>query len=286
MSAIMDPARPRYAMKPIASVDSYENGKLDNRVLSVSTVRGLKLNTVSVRKFNALQAVAVMNGIALSSTGDYRTFFQQELALIERYDRGYFPGRADYNYYQGVVWSLKPGMAMASDPGKSNHGKGRSRDLAEMVNGDTIPDSLTPRTKLWLAANTPGFGIYFEVKSEDWHATDFAGDDFSLAPRVLEYESGQMGPQLPVFAPAIGQFSLYPFDKNKATLQLQDPPMCSDLVSYMQGVMRVKLGYAILVDGWFGTIAHDHVVWFQAQHGLKQDGICGPKTWAVLDGYA
>lgn len=286
MSTLLDPARPRFPMKPIASVDSYENGKLDNRVLSVSTVRGLKLNVVSVRKFNALQATAVLEGIALSSTGDYRTFFQQELALIARYDKGYFPGRADYNYYKGEIWSLKPGMAMAADPGNSNHGKGRSRDFAEMVDGDTIPDSLTTRTKRWLAANAPGFGIFFEVRSEDWHGTDYAGDDFSLAPRVLAYESGQAGPVLPVFAPAVGQFSLYPFDKNKATLRLQDPPMCSDLVSYMQGVMRVKLGYAINVDGWFGQPSHDHVVWFQAMHGLKQDGICGPVTWARLDAYA
>lgn len=286
MSTLLDPARPKFQMKPIGSVDSYPNGQLDNRVLSVSTVRGLKLNVVSVRKFNALQATAVLEGIALSSTGDYRSFAQQELALLARYDRGYFPGRADYNLYQDVVWSLKPGMSMAATPGTSNHGKGRSRDFAEMVNGDTIPDSLTAQAKLWLAANAPGFGIFFEVKSEDWHGTDYAGDDFSLAPRVLAYESGQAGPQLPVFAPAIGQFSLYPFDPNKATLRLQDPPMCSDLVSYMQGVMRVKLGYAINVDGWFGQISDDHVRWFQASHGLKVDGVCGPKTWAALDKYA
>lgn len=286
MSTLLDPARPKFPMKPIGVLSGYQNGRLDNRVLAVSTVRGLKLNVVSVRKFNALQALAVKDGIALSSTGDYRNFTQQELGLLARYDRGYFPGRADYNYYQGVVWSLKPGLSPMATPGTSNHGTGRARDFAEMVNGDTIPDSLTVKAKLWLASNAPDCGIFFEVKSEDWHGTDFAGDDFSLAPAVLAYEKGELGPQIPVFAPAIGQFSLYPFDPNKATLRLQDPPMCSDLVSYMQGVMRVRLGYAINVDGWFGQISDDHVRWFQASHGLTVDGVCGPKTWAKLDSYA
>jgi len=246
----------------------------------------LKLNVVSVRKFNALQATAVQNGIALSSTGDYRSFAQQEILLLGRYDRGHFPNRKDYNLVNGVIWSLKVGASMAAVPGTSNHGTGRSRDFAEMLNGDTIPDSLSVKTRQWLAANSPGFGIYFEVPSEDWHGTDFAGDDMSLAPRVVEYEAGQAGPIIPVFAPAVGQFSLYPFDPSKATLRLTDPPMCSDLVSYMQGVMRVKMGYAIMVDGWFGQSAHDHTVWFQASHGLKADGICGRKTWARLDSFA
>lgn len=41
-------------------------------------------------------------------------------------------------------------------------------------------------------------------------------------------------------------------------------------------------GHTITVDGDFGSKTHSVVVRFQATHGLKQDGIVGPITWAEL----
>ena len=38
------------------------------------------------------------------------------------------------------------------------------------------------------------------------------------------------------------------------------------------------------ITGYYGTITRDAVVRFQAQNGLAQDGIVGPKTWAALYG--
>lgn len=292
MSTIMDPARPLangyVNPKPIAMLNGYQNGRLDDRIMQ-TTVRGLKMNITSARKFAACTHAGISAGIALSSTGDYRSFDQQVSLLLQRYDKGYFAGRADYNTYLGVIYSLKPDMAQAATPGTSNHGLGRARDWAEMINGDTIPDSLSTKAKNWLAANAPKYGICFEVKSEDWHGTDYAGDDIPSA--VLAFENGggsnPADPgHIPAFDPNNGLFSLYPFDTAKAKLQLTDPQMHSDLVAYLQGVLRTKLFYHVIADGWFGQQTKDFVTWFQATHGLAADGIVGRNTWAAIDSFA
>lgn len=46
-----------------------------------------------------------------------------------------------------------------------------------------------------------------------------------------------------------------------------------------------RLGYSLGIcgiDGDFGTATEKAVKEFQRDHGLSQDGICGPKTWAAL----
>lgn len=43
-------------------------------------------------------------------------------------------------------------------------------------------------------------------------------------------------------------------------------------------------GYGLAVDGIFGEETEAHVIWFQATHNLRVDGIAGPATWhALLD---
>jgi len=288
----MDPARPAAngytTPKPIAMLAGYQNGRLDDTIMR-TTMRGLKMNITSARKFAACTNAALNAGLSLTTTGDYRSFDQQLSLLIQRYDKGYFAGRADYNTYQGSIWSLKPGMAQAATPGSSNHGLGRARDWAEMINGDTIPDALSTKARTWLAKNAPSFGICFEVRSEDWHGTDYAGDD--IPARVLAFESGGgSNPNdpghVPVFDPNNGLFSLYPLNPNKATIKLQTPQLHSDLVAYCQGVLRCKLFYHVVADGWFGPSTENFVKWFQASHGLTADGIVGPHTWATLDSIA
>lgn len=56
------------------------------------------------------------------------------------------------------------------------------------------------------------------------------------------------------------------------------------VVTECQGMLD-KLGYNLGicgVDGDFGTSTEKAVKEFQRDHGLTQDGICGPKTWAAL----
>ena len=57
-----------------------------------------------------------------------------------------------------------------------------------------------------------------------------------------------------------------------------------DVVKEMQSILE-KLGYdigACGVDGDFGRMTEKAVKAFQQDHGLKVDGIVGPKTWAAL----
>jgi predicted chitinase len=54
-----------------------------------------------------------------------------------------------------------------------------------------------------------------------------------------------------------------------------------DAVETMQQQL-VTLGYQIGVDGNFGPGTRGAVVDFQGKHGLTNDGVCGPATWAAL----
>ena len=57
-----------------------------------------------------------------------------------------------------------------------------------------------------------------------------------------------------------------------------------DVVKEMQSILE-KLGYDLGpcgVDGDFGRMTERAVKAFQQDHGLKVDGICGPKTFAAL----
>lgn len=279
MSAIMNPARPPHAMKPLKCLAGYQNGRLNDSVLVKSSSRGLKLNLVSVRRFNAIVTVAINQGIALTSTGDYRTYAQQVQLQDERYDEGYFPGRDDYNTYNGIVYSLKPGKAGSSTPGFSNHGTARSRDWAVFVNGKLI--SLRQTDKLWLAKTCPLAEVYFEVPSEDWHGSDYGGD--VLNKWVLDVEAGKDFPPIPHFDPTIGQWSLYPLDPNKAQLRLLNPQMHSELIAYLQGVIKLRAHLTIDVDGWFGPQTDAAVRKFQKDQNIKVDGLVGPVTWSRID---
>lgn len=275
--AILDKARPPYPMKPISALEGYQNGRLDDRVLAEVT-RGLKANVVSARKFKVLQSEAVRAGIPLSSTGINRTFQQQVDLQNQRYDKGYFPGRRDYNTYEGVTYSLKPGMAMAATPGTSNHGFGRSNDLCVMINGKLV--ALRTSDLVWLAEMAPKCGLFFEVVSEAWHCTDFSGDDIPQFVMDKELE------QLLIFVPEFGIWSLYPLDPKKAPLRfIEDPDNRyeSDLVRYAQGVMRLKVGYPLLLDGIYGPVMRGYVRKLQKKHKLKVTGNITRATWKVID---
>lgn len=83
-----------------------------------------------------------------------------------------------------------------------------------------------------------------------------------------------------IFEPDYG-----PDDKPHPTLRRGDKG--AD-VKTMQKALR-KIGFGLIsgeemvVDGSFGRITQSTVVAFQTLTGLKQDGICGPKTWAKID---
>lgn len=75
-----------------------------------------------------------------------------------------------------------------------------------------------------------------------------------------------------------------------ATLRLYDGyphtrPDLQDEVRELQTQLK-QHGYAMDVDGLFGRGTEAAVMQFQSEHGLVDDGIAGPQTWAKLLGQA
>lgn len=87
-------------------------------------------------------------------------------------------------------------------------------------------------------------------------------------------------PAFPPFSPAQGLFSLYPIATNKPTLRAGSQ---GDPVAYLQGVLKVKLGYGVIIDGDFGQQTARVVGQFQTDRGLYVDGVVGKQTWAAID---
>ena len=63
--------------------------------------------------------------------------------------------------------------------------------------------------------------------------------------------------------------------------QLLRKGSCGDGVKWLQWFLRQK-GYPLEIDGEFGVKTHNATVGFQAERGLKVDGVCGPETREVL----
>ncbi len=64
-------------------------------------------------------------------------------------------------------------------------------------------------------------------------------------------------------------------------LRLQSPPMRGTDVRAVQNRLR-KRNMPVLADGIYGTATRTAVIRFQRAHGLRPDGIVGPKTWISL----
>ncbi|MEW6246035.1 MAG: peptidoglycan-binding domain-containing protein [Nitrospirota bacterium] len=64
-------------------------------------------------------------------------------------------------------------------------------------------------------------------------------------------------------------------------LRLQSPPMRGTDVRAVQTRLR-QHNRPVQADGIYGAATRAAVIRFQRTHGLKPDGIVGPKTWASL----
>ena len=87
-------------------------------------------------------------------------------------------------------------------------------------------------------------------------------------------------PAFPPFVPAWGLFSLYPWATNKPVIRLGSH---GDIVRYVQGVLKAKMGYAVIIDGEFGGQTDAAVRKYQTSRRLFVDGIVGPQTWKSID---
>jgi hypothetical protein len=170
----------------------------------------------------------------------------------------------------------KPGFAV---PGNSNH-------EGFMEVGAVAIDSVPEIGWNWMEANCDRFGLrtFRNVNAEPWHVQPKdipAGRDFRKTPWTLPVFDLPIliTDNWPPFRPAHGEFSLWPFAKNKPVLNLNDR---GDPVRYLQGVLK-KQGRQIRVSGIFNLRTELIVRRFQRAHKLVVDGIVGAKSWYVID---
>ncbi len=178
--------RPR--LTPSSELNGIANGKLPKHLLKPCGIGRFQMSPTAARAMRALVAAAEAQGIKVRATGTYRSYAQQEALFRSRYTRERLEGRP-WKVWNGETWWQLPRTAMASTPGKSNHGLGLACDLAEERDGDLQPESVSPKFLRWLVANAHRYGFYNEVgvEKEPWHWTYHTGDKVPQA--VLDYEA-------------------------------------------------------------------------------------------------
>lgn len=77
-------------------------------------------------------------------------------------------------------------------------------------------------------------------------------------------------------------WGLYPLDPGKPTLRNGSN---GEHVRYLQDALALGAGADVARDGHFGNQTETNVRQVQTAHGLVVDGVCGPQTWPVIDGF-
>jgi len=230
--------------------------------------------------------VATGDTLTITSTADaYRPYAVQKSAFLTRmqpvsyavYAVTAAAKRRKWSYGGNTYWRLRPGYASVAVPGTSNHGWGIALDTCVLRPDGSIASLASSAAWMWLLANASTFGFSWE-NDESWHLRYFAGDATPAA--VTNYEQAGQPAPWPPFNPSVGQWGLYPLDPAKSTLKLG---ATGDAVSYAQGVILIKGGGGITVNGIFDAQTASRVSNLQAFFKLPVDGTLNKATWGVID---
>lgn len=224
--------------------------------------------------------------------------FRKALNVSEAYRR-LDRQQALYRAYQNGTGNL------AAWPGTSNHGWGRSLDLASSVNINGSAENT------WVRQNAPAYGFYFTVPSEAWHV-DYIG---SPRTRVKSYISNPNSTS----AASAGSSSATPSTASQQTWLkaargeklkadgIRGPATIHAIKRYQQ-FLKKSYGYSGAIDGIWGPkvqAAHRkyyaytqkpkavrptikqgssgaYVRTLQNHLGIKADGQFGPATKAAV----
>lgn len=169
-----------------SELNGIANGKLPPRLLKDCGIKGFKMSPTAARAMRALVDAATAAGFQVRATGTYRSYERQVALFKARYTTDPLPGRP-WKVWEGQRWYQRPRTAQAARPGTSNHGLGLSADLAEELDGDPQPESISARFSRWLVKNAGTYGFIAEVPGEPWHWTYSTGDKIPQA--VLDFEA-------------------------------------------------------------------------------------------------
>jgi len=156
----------------------------------------------------------------------------------------------------------------------------------EGVAGDSLTDGQISRVAEVLAWTHRTYGVPLQLANAPgerglgWHGMggiqwgghfDCPGDHIRAQfNEIISRASGNVSPApqpVVTFPPFPGEY-----------LKLQNPMLHDENVHAWQQEMKDR-GWSIVADGWFGMASQHVATQFQAEKGLKADGIVGPLTW-------
>ena len=262
-----------------STLKGQENGKLEDRLLTKIGVGNARMEITAARAFKAMFSEARKAGFDVRHVGDYRPFEQQLNLFLARYQPatlttyGLTPSahrkiwnQADQYGYKTKYWVKKRNPngsypATAATPGNSNHGWGLALDIAQELDGDPAPESITQNFVQWLIRNASRYGISAELQSEPWHWRYVAGDRIPQA--VYDFETGvEPAPPTPIILKYPGQPILL--------------GSRGDAAKIVQHVIGAK------VDGWFGPQSVEALRDWQRSRGLEPNGVCDERVWKMM----
>lgn len=258
-----------------SALSTHLNGQLPEEILRTTSTRNLRLLEKPSYAWEALKAELGQLGILLDSTGMYRSYKLQQTLFLDRYQVEPIPNRP-YKWWNGIKYYQKAGVAQAATPGTSNHGWGLAVDIAEQLDADPEQEGISSRALTYLVGGiAEQFGWSWELQSEPWHLRYVAGDDLPVA--VVEWMHST--------APPTPDPPLPPVIPTPPEVYLINMPVCDktkadkNATFTLQGLLNLRAGFSIAVDGDFGTQTDQALRKYQAVMGLTVDGVAGPKTW-------
>jgi len=275
------PTLPIAPMTLPSTLVGQKNGLLPDYLLDEIGVGNARMEKTAARAFRAMFNEAMKNRLYPKHVGDYRTFQAQKNLFLSRYKEtslttyAVTPSSrckrwhdAPQHGFKSTYWikiQRADGTypATAATPGNSNHGWGLALDVAQELDGDPGPESISSVFVQWLIDNAHRYGISAELQSEPWHWRYVAGDRIPQA--VLDFENGVESPN------AIPIILRYP----GTPIQLGTRGDAAKIVQHFIGAK---------VDGWFGPQSVEALKDWQRSRNLPPDGICGPQTWKAMFG--
>ena len=264
-----------------STLNGLENGKLPDHVLDYVGIGKARMEKTACRAFKALFAAARKSGFDPRHVGDYRSYDAQKQLFISRYkpvslatyaatptSRCKRWHDAVYHGFNSTYWIKiqRPDgsfPATAASPGKSNHGWAIAIDVAQELDGDPAPESITPAFVNWMIANAHRYGVSAELQSEPWHWRYVAGD--AIPQAVLDFEAGKETP-------------------TPGAIVLKYPGTPVRLGSSGDAAKIVQHAIGAKVDGNFGPISVEALKDWQRSRNLTPDGVAGPVTWKAMFG--
>jgi peptidoglycan hydrolase-like protein with peptidoglycan-binding domain len=262
-----------------STLKGQQNGKLPDHLLVKIGIGSARMEITASRAFKAMFAEARKAGFDPRHVGDYRPFEQQLNLFLSRYQPATLTtygltssshrkiwNQADQYGYKTKYWVKKKNPngsypATAATPGNSNHGWGLALDIAQELDGDPAPESISQNFVQWLIHNAARYGISAELQSEPWHWRYIAGD--AIPQAVFNFETGaEPPPPLPIVLKYPG-----------TPIQLGTR---NDAAKIVQHVIGAK------VDGWFGPQSVEALRDWQRSRGLPANGVCDEPVWNTM----